>query len=113
VSDQKFQVQTLINIEFIEQFIMPVAGPPFIHDLGFDLRDKIPAFAFNDVKEVFLPAWKVRIIVSDKAQDILIRLDRDPIEIGSRIGAFGVDILILILGVLSGLPSTKSLFLLR
>ena len=61
---------------------MPKTRPAFVHDLGFDLGNKILGFFVDDGQQIFFPFGEQRVVIADKQQQILVRVERDFLQIG-------------------------------
>ena len=82
VAHDKFEVQALIEIERLQDALVPIARPALVHDLGLEHRQKVLRFLVHDREQVSFPFSEERIVVADEQQQILVGLDRHLVDVG-------------------------------
>src|SRR5215510_1126341 len=82
MANEKFNLEALGEIQSLKDALVPKARPALVHDLGFNLWNKILGLFVNYGEQVFFPFRELRIVVANKKQDIFFRFNRDLGQIG-------------------------------
>src|SRR5215468_6458617 len=80
--NKKFNLKALGELQSLKNAFVPEARPAFVHDLGFNLWNKILGLFVDDGEQVFFPLRNLRIVVANKKQDIFFRFNRNLGQIG-------------------------------
>jgi len=87
VPHQELEVHLLRELDRVEDALVHERGPPFVHDLGLDLRDEVLRLLVHDREQVLLPALQEGVVVADEEQEILVGRRRRMPHVG--LGRFG------------------------
>ena len=113
VIDDEFEMKPLLEVERLENPLVPVARPSLVHDLRLHHRDEVLGFLIDDGEQIFFEVGEERIVIADEEQDVFVGFERDLVEVGNLDDLARVDFLKRIGRALRGVFGARHLLVRR
>jgi len=81
--DDKFKMESLLEVERLEQLLVPIAGPSLVHNLRFHHRDEVLGFLIDDGEQIFFEVGEERVVIANEEQDVFVGFERNFVEVGT------------------------------
>ena len=74
-------MEILRKVNGVQNFPVPIGGPPFIHDFSLDLGNKVLGLLVNNGENILLPFRQPRILIADEKKQVILGFKRNFVEI--------------------------------